>query len=137
MPISSTTFVHYPILPPNGFALCLSAHGQPVYFYTHTRLDGLLLGVALAAFQTFWPKWFQKLQQQRLLLLAIVAIGLWRLYVDRDKTVDGDEFLTRSELGFVGGAADADVVDRAVGAVLEAEAADEGSVWPATTAATD
>ena len=33
---------------------------------------------------TFWPEWFQRLQQQRLLLLTIVAIGLWRLYIDRD-----------------------------------------------------
>jgi peptidoglycan/LPS O-acetylase OafA/YrhL len=62
----------------------LAMHHQPVYFYTHTRLDGLLLGVALAALHTFWPEWFQQLQRQRLLLLAIVALGLWRLYVDRD-----------------------------------------------------
>ncbi len=78
----------------------LSAHGRPVYFYTHTRLDGLLLGVALAALHTFWPEWFHKLQQQRLLLLAIVAIGLWRLYVDRDAYPEPDAltspFLTPS-----------------------------------------
>jgi peptidoglycan/LPS O-acetylase OafA/YrhL len=68
----------------------LSMHHQPVYFYTHTRLDGLLLGVALAAVHTFWPEWFHKFQQQRVLLLTIVAIGLWRLYVDRDAYPEPD-----------------------------------------------
>ena len=79
----------------------LSAHGQPVYFYTHTRLDGLLLGVALAAVHTFWPEWFQKLQQQRLLLLAIVAIGLWRLYVDRDAYPEPDALTSPFLITFV------------------------------------
>jgi peptidoglycan/LPS O-acetylase OafA/YrhL len=62
----------------------LLTHHHLVYFYTHTRLDALLLGVALAALRTFWPHWFQTLQQQRLLLLTVLAIGLWRLYVDSD-----------------------------------------------------
>jgi peptidoglycan/LPS O-acetylase OafA/YrhL len=62
----------------------LLVHGKPVYFYTHTRLDGLLLGVALAAVRTFWPQWFEALQRQRALLLAVFAVGLWRLYVDFD-----------------------------------------------------
>jgi peptidoglycan/LPS O-acetylase OafA/YrhL len=79
----------------------LSAHAQPVYFYTHTRLDGLLLGVALAAVHTFWPAWFQKLQQQRLLLLAIVAIGLWRLYVDSDAYPEPDALTSPFLITFV------------------------------------
>lgn len=79
--------------------LCL--HGHPVYFYAHTRLDGLLLGVALAAIHTFWPQWFHKLQQQRLLLLTIVAIGLWRLYVDRDAYPEPDALSSPFLITFV------------------------------------
>jgi len=79
--------------------LCL--HGHPVYFYTHTRLDGLLLGVALAAVYNFWPTWFQKLQQQRLALLTIVAVGLWRLYVDRDAYPEPDALTSPFLITFV------------------------------------
>ena len=62
----------------------LTLHGKPVYFYTHTRLDALLMGVVLAALRTFWPQRFQVLQRQRTLLLALFALGVWRLFVDRD-----------------------------------------------------
>jgi peptidoglycan/LPS O-acetylase OafA/YrhL len=62
----------------------LVIHGHPVYFYTHTRIDALLLGVSLAALRTFWPQRFHALQRQIIPLLLILAIGLWRLYVDRD-----------------------------------------------------
>jgi peptidoglycan/LPS O-acetylase OafA/YrhL len=67
-----------------GLRAILTAHGQPTYFFAHTRLDALLLGVALAALRTFWPERFATLQRQRALLFAILALGLWRLYVDRD-----------------------------------------------------
>ena len=79
----------------------LCFHHQPVYFYTHTRLDGLLLGVALAALHTFWPQWFLKLQQQRVLLLAIVAIGLWRLYLDIDAYPEPDALTSPFLITFV------------------------------------
>ena len=52
-----------------------------------------------------------------------------------DEAVDGDQLLAGSELGLVGGAAPADVVDGAVGAELEAERVpDEGSATAATAA---
>ncbi|MGA7158505.1 MAG: acyltransferase [Acidobacteriaceae bacterium] len=79
----------------------LASTGHQVYFYTHTRLDGLLLGVALAAVHTFWPEWFQRLQQQRLLLLAIVLIGLWRLYVDVDAYPEPDALSSPFLITFV------------------------------------
>jgi peptidoglycan/LPS O-acetylase OafA/YrhL len=79
--------------------LCL--HHQPVYFYTHTRLDGLLLGVALAALHTFWPHRFRRLQQQHAVLLTIVAIGLWRLYVDRDAYPEPDALTSPFLITFV------------------------------------
>jgi peptidoglycan/LPS O-acetylase OafA/YrhL len=79
----------------------LTLHGHAVYFYTHTRLDGLLIGVALAALHTFWPQRFYKLQQQRTLLLTILAIGLWRLYVDRDAYPEPDALTSPFLIAFV------------------------------------
>jgi peptidoglycan/LPS O-acetylase OafA/YrhL len=79
----------------------LSMHGKQVYFYTHTRLDGLLIGVALAAVHIFWPEWFHQLQRQRALLVTIFAIGLWRLYVDRDAYPEPDALTSPFLLTFV------------------------------------
>ena len=79
----------------------LTLHGHQVYFYTHTRLDGLLIGVSLAALHTFWPERFHKLQQQRVLLLTILAIGLWRLYVDRDAYPEPDALSSPFLITFV------------------------------------
>jgi peptidoglycan/LPS O-acetylase OafA/YrhL len=62
----------------------LLMHGHPVYFYTHTRIDALLLGVSLATLRTFWPHRFAALQRLVFPLLFVLAIGIWRLYVDRD-----------------------------------------------------
>jgi peptidoglycan/LPS O-acetylase OafA/YrhL len=55
-------------------------HWRVVYPYTHTRIDAMLLGVALAATRTFWPAWFAKLQSLRVLQLALVALALAMLY---------------------------------------------------------
>ena len=33
------------------------------FFYTHTRIDALLLGVALAILRQFYPEWFARLQR--------------------------------------------------------------------------
>lgn len=62
----------------------LLVHGSAVYFTTHTRIDALLLGVSLAVLRTFWPKRFAALQRMVVPLVIVVAVGLWRLYVDRD-----------------------------------------------------
>ena len=83
-----------------GRALLL-LHGHPVYPYTHTRLDALLLGVALAALRTFWPHHFEALQRQRLLLLAILAIAIWRLFVDRDAYPEVDQLTSPFLITFV------------------------------------
>jgi peptidoglycan/LPS O-acetylase OafA/YrhL len=65
-----------------GLRAALLLHGRSVYFYTHTRMDALLLGVALAALRTSWPERFHALQRQRVLLGCVLAVGLWRLWAD-------------------------------------------------------
>jgi peptidoglycan/LPS O-acetylase OafA/YrhL len=79
----------------------LLVHGKPVYFYTHTRLDALLLGVGLAATRNFWPDTFKALQRQRALLLLVLALGLWRLYVDRDAYPEPDALTSPFLITFV------------------------------------
>jgi peptidoglycan/LPS O-acetylase OafA/YrhL len=83
-----------------GRALLL-VHHQPVYPFTHTRLDALMLGVALAATRTFWPKSFQALQRPQWFWLAVLAIGIWRLYVDRDAYPEVDQMSSPFLLTFV------------------------------------
>jgi peptidoglycan/LPS O-acetylase OafA/YrhL len=63
-------------------ALILS-HRQ-FYFYTHTRIDALLIGVVLAILRYFYPKQFQILQRQRILLCLLIASALVALYFDTD-----------------------------------------------------
>lgn len=66
----------------------LALHHQSTYFYTHTRLDGLLLGVVLAAMRNFWPQGFVFLQRQRILLLLVIGIAIWRLCLHRELNPD-------------------------------------------------
>lgn len=76
-------------------------HGHPAYFYTHTRIDALMLGVALAATKTFWPQTFLALQRQRAFLLALIVIAIWRLYVDRDAYPEVDAMTSPFLITFV------------------------------------
>jgi peptidoglycan/LPS O-acetylase OafA/YrhL len=79
----------------------LLMHGHAVYFYTHTRIDALLLGVSLAALRTFWPQRFAALQRQLFPLLVLLALGLWRLYVDRDAFPEPDALTSPWLITFV------------------------------------
>jgi peptidoglycan/LPS O-acetylase OafA/YrhL len=62
----------------------LIVFGRPFYFYTHTRIDALLMGVILAILRQFYPEWLALLQRQRVLLFLLVAAALIALYFDRD-----------------------------------------------------
>jgi peptidoglycan/LPS O-acetylase OafA/YrhL len=58
----------------------LLLHGRMVYYYTHTRIDAMLLGVALAATRQFYPAWFQRVRSMRLVQMVLVVLALVGLY---------------------------------------------------------
>jgi peptidoglycan/LPS O-acetylase OafA/YrhL len=62
------------------------AYIEKIYYPTHTRLDGLLVGVTLATIKTFRPAWWQRLISHGYLLLiggiALCAGAMW-LFNDR------------------------------------------------------
>jgi peptidoglycan/LPS O-acetylase OafA/YrhL len=62
------------------------AYVERIYYPTHTRLDGLLVGVTLATIKTFRPAWWQRAMSHGYLLLvsglAFCAYAMW-LFRDR------------------------------------------------------
>jgi peptidoglycan/LPS O-acetylase OafA/YrhL len=67
-------------------ALILAHH--EFFFYTHARIDALLIGVSLAILRYFYPEWFAMLLRQRILLCLIVAAALVALYFNTNLTVE-------------------------------------------------
>jgi peptidoglycan/LPS O-acetylase OafA/YrhL len=67
-------------------ALLILRH-HPVYTYTHTRIDALLIGVALAILRYFYPQWLAALQRQRVVLGLIIVAALVALYRNTDPAV--------------------------------------------------
>jgi peptidoglycan/LPS O-acetylase OafA/YrhL len=67
----------------DAFAL---AYVEKIYYPTHTRFDGLLVGVTLAIIKTFRPVWWQRAMSHGYLLLvsglALCACSMW-LFSDR------------------------------------------------------
>ncbi len=67
----------------DAFAL---AYVERIYYPTHTRLDGLLVGVTLATIKTFRPAWWQRAMSHGYLLLVgglrLCAGAMW-LFNDR------------------------------------------------------
>jgi peptidoglycan/LPS O-acetylase OafA/YrhL len=76
---------HVAIFPRDDDAFVL-AYVEKIYYPTHTRLDGLLVGVTLATIKTFRPAWWQRAMSQGYLLfvggLALCAWAMW-LFNDR------------------------------------------------------
>jgi len=62
------------------------AYVERIYYPTHTRLDGLLVGVTLATIKTFRPAWWQRVMSHGYILLvsglALCACAMW-LFRDR------------------------------------------------------
>src|SRR6476660_9021123 len=62
------------------------AYVEKIYFPTHTRFDGLLVGVTLATIKTFRPAWWQRAMSHGYVLLvsglALCACAMW-LFRDR------------------------------------------------------
>ncbi len=57
---------------------------RPFYFYTHTRIDALLIGVMLAVLRHFYPERFHGLGRRRWLLILLVAMAAVALYAETD-----------------------------------------------------
>jgi peptidoglycan/LPS O-acetylase OafA/YrhL len=76
---------HVAIFPRDDDAFAL-AYVEKIYYPTHTRLDGLLVGVTLATIKTFRPAWWQRVMSHGYLLLiggfALCALAMW-LFNDR------------------------------------------------------
>ena len=62
------------------------AYVERIYYPTHTRLDGLLVGVTIATIKTFRPAWWQRAMSHGYILLvsglALCACAMW-LFRDR------------------------------------------------------
>jgi peptidoglycan/LPS O-acetylase OafA/YrhL len=73
------------IFPRDDDAFAL-AYVERIYYPTHTRLDGLLVGVTLATIKTFRPSWWQRAMSHGYPLLvgglALCAGAIW-LFNDR------------------------------------------------------
>ena len=66
-----------------GRAALILSH-RPFYFYTHTRIDALIMGVMLAILCHFYPEQFRILGRQRMLLSLFVASAMVVLYNETD-----------------------------------------------------
>jgi peptidoglycan/LPS O-acetylase OafA/YrhL len=82
MAIRAYVYIHQlqPLVQ-TDFDSFLVAYTEKIYYPTHTRLDGLLVGVVLAAIKTFRPIWWQRaLAHGHALLLAglgVCGFALW------------------------------------------------------------
>ena len=62
------------------------AYVEKIYFPTHTRLDGLLVGVTLATIKTFRPAWWQRaMSHGYLLLVSGLALCAWAMWLFSDR----------------------------------------------------
>jgi peptidoglycan/LPS O-acetylase OafA/YrhL len=59
---------------------------EKIYFRTHTRLDGLLVGVTLATIKTFRPLWWQRaLSDGYATLIAGLGLCAWAMWLFLDR----------------------------------------------------
>jgi peptidoglycan/LPS O-acetylase OafA/YrhL len=84
--IRAYIYIHNVQVFPREDDAFILAYVEKIYFPTHTRLDGLLAGVALATIKTFRPAWWQRAMSHGYLLLvsglALCALAMW-LFRDR------------------------------------------------------
>jgi peptidoglycan/LPS O-acetylase OafA/YrhL len=77
-------FLHF-VKPLTEDAFVL-AYVEKIYFPTHTRLDGLLVGVTLATIKTFRPQWWQQaLAHGYILLVSGLGFCAWAMWLFRDR----------------------------------------------------
>jgi peptidoglycan/LPS O-acetylase OafA/YrhL len=58
----------------------LLMNGKLIYYGTHTRIDAMLLGVALATTRHFYPAWFQRVRSMWPVQVVLVLLALAGLY---------------------------------------------------------
>ncbi|HEY1528544.1 MAG TPA: acyltransferase [Candidatus Angelobacter sp.] len=76
---------HVAIFPRDDDAFAL-AYVEKIYYPTHTRLDGLLVGVTLAIIKTFRPAWWQRAMSHGYLLLLVgLALCAWAMWLFNDR----------------------------------------------------
>ena len=76
---------HVAIFPRDDDAFAL-AYVEKIYYPTHTRLDGLLVGVTLATIKTFRPAWWQRtMSHGYLLLVGGIALCAWAMWLFADR----------------------------------------------------
>ncbi len=62
------------------------AYLEKIYYPTHTRLDGLLVGVTLATIKTFRPGWWQRaMSHGYLLFMGGLALCAWAMWLFNDR----------------------------------------------------
>lgn len=62
------------------------AYLEKIYYPTHTRLDGLLVGVTLATIKSFRPVWWQRaMTHGYLLLVGGLALCAWAMWLFNDR----------------------------------------------------
>lgn len=73
------------IFPRDDDAFAL-AYVEKIYYPTHARLDGLLVGVTLATIKTFRPAWWQRaMSHGYLLLVSGLALCVWAMWLFSDR----------------------------------------------------
>jgi len=76
---------HVAIFPRDDYGFAL-AYVEKIYYPTHTRLDGLLVGVTLATIKSFRPLWWQRaMSRGYLLLISGLALCAWAMWLFNDR----------------------------------------------------
>jgi peptidoglycan/LPS O-acetylase OafA/YrhL len=73
------------VFPRDDYDFAL-AYAEKIYYPTHTRLDGLLVGVILATIKIFRPAWWQRaMSHGYLLLVGGIALCAWAMWLFADR----------------------------------------------------
>lgn len=84
--IRTYIYIHQVQIFPRDDDLFGLAYVEKIYFPTHTRLDGLLVGVTLATIKTFRPGWWQRaMSHGYMLLVGGIALCAWAMWLFADR----------------------------------------------------